>query len=345
MKLRSAGIALLVAALSLTGCESGDNSSEATGKPVKIKFVLTGANSLYAPFWLALERGDFTTAGLDVSYQIIPETNVPAALTSNDAQLANAMPLALNLANQGKETEFIYAAVGGGAGLFAAGRPDLASLADCEEMVGMVKGGSMYAGGVILQKVYGAHYKILDRYSIASLVTAAALKGEGDCMMGSYPNLSPVIGAGKMKLLVDPRKPESLPAGFPRGMTEAALVGLKSTLDKPAMKAAIPKFLQVWDKSLREMKGMSSAAVITELRKNPDLTQQPEAQQIADFDILRGFISPSDGYISAKSWPQTMQFFVDGGIVGGSATDAKWSYGARVDMSFYEQSIGKPAAG
>jgi cobalamin biosynthesis protein CobD/CbiB len=54
------------------------------------------------------------------------------------------------------------------------------------------------------------------------------------------------------------------------------------------------------------------------------------------------FNAPGNGYLPEAAWANSLQFFMQGGATYIDVNDKKWSYQQRVDMSYYDQAIGKP---
>ena len=338
MRVRAAIVATAVAlTLALAGCSSSADGAP-TDARTKLTVVSTIAISTYAPFYLALQAGYFADAGLDVDYKLGPETNIGPTMLSGQADIGmTGTPSPLLLAQQGRDTKIILNAIGGGAGMFGAGLPQYKDITDCKKMISQIKGQTSYAAAVNVRTIFGANYEILDRYNQSPLMTAAAMSGEGDCLVTAYAALSPVIAAGKMKLLLNPGDKSTLPAAWPSGLAEGTFWALGNRLKDKKFTDALPKFIAALDRASKDIIGVESAQdVARRLGENKDFGGQSAAKLAGDYSVFKPFILPEQGEITEASWNDSLDYFVTGGVIQGNPKDQLYSYADRVDMSFYK---------
>jgi len=87
--------------------------------------------------------------------------------------------------------------------------------------------------------------------------------------------------------------------------------------------------------ALNALKTKSLSELATLLQKNPDWQTIPVATIQAQLEPTIPFLSPNKGFISPADWAADVDFLYGGGTTYLNATDPKWSYARRVDMSYY----------
>ncbi len=336
---------ILVAAISallLASCGGGASSTaQATPQARQSLKLVTGAVATnHAIAWIALEGGYFARNGLDVSLRSVGG-NVVTSLVSGQADIGlSGWGGPMTPARDGNETSLFYVDVGALASGFAVGLPKVQSIKDCTRMSVFPMGSSTYAYAVIEKRLYGAHYDIVPMD--VPTQQAALASGSVDCGISGLGTFVGLLDAGKVHLLVDTRDISSLPKDFPATGSSGGFWGIKSNLQ--SKRDAIVRFVRALDQAWIAMQKMSPQEAAALLRKSADYQPIDVAQLAKQYELDRPFFMPANGYLSPTTWEPTRQLLIDGGFTFMNATDPKWSYERRVDMSYYETAIGKPKA-
>jgi hypothetical protein len=192
---------------------------------------------------------------------------------------------------------------------------------------------------VIVKKLYAAKYEIISVGDAATQLATIA-SGSADCANSAalFGNLTE---SGQIHVVVDSRDKAALPKGWPNNAVEASLWGVKANLQQKS--EAVSRFLKGYHQSVTTTFRTSTPEFLAEMGRRAPENQAFKLEDISKpLEILRPFFSPGAGFIDKDDWTITRQWLFEGGITYLSDTDPKWSYEARVDMSYYLKGIGQP---
>lgn len=319
---------------------AGSSGTTTTQGPRAAITVTLSAAVSNAAFYYSLAAGFFDDANLDVTYTVDDPALQTTNVVSGRSDLAfTGITQAFVPVDQGKETTIIYGFIGGGAQAFVGGIPEHDSVGDCETLVTLTEGTGAYAWALEVQRAFDADFEITTLGDPA-LLAPAVVSGQADCYLMTYERMAPQLAAGDMVVLFDPREKDSAPDGFPTDLVEGGVWGLTETID--AKREAITRFLAAMDAGVADMRTKTAEEVIAILRQDPTFQATEEAAQIVSFEVSEPLISPNEGYLDEEGFEALIDFAQLAGQAFIDPDDPAWSYGARVDMSYYDDGIGAP---
>jgi len=288
--------------------------------------------------YVAILNGYYAAEGLDVDFKIVGANNVVNLIVSGQADLANiAVPNALAPVRDGKETVIVAGGTGNGASGFFSGnvKKGITDYSQCTRITTFTAGSAAYAWAALYKKVLNLKGELVQLGDVAAL-QPSILSGQSDCGSTGGNVVTEGLRTGELRLLIDPRV--GLPPAVPKNVLEQATFGLKDNLK--AKRPAVIKYLKASQKAADAIKNMSNADLAALLVKHPDWQAIGVANAIGQLDLNRFSVRPNNGYIESAIWPTELEWvrygspFVD--------NDPKWSFASRVDMSYYEEALGKP---
>lgn len=335
------GLATIAAGCGDSADDGGNGSAASGGEPEKLKVAIAAIHpSAGAAVFAAQGEGYFEREGLEVEIQDAA-ANTPTAVVSGQVDIGVSSPVgALSVVNEGQDAAIIGKILGNGFAAYGVGVPSVKSFKDCKKVVTNALGTTAFAWTGASKEIFGADYEVLPGGNTPDQVQALITSGRADCGMGNYSYFAPLVDEGKLKVLVDPTKPETLPPDFPQGVIEGSVWGLKSHLED--RRPAIEKFMRAITLAYQEKLKPSSIsdAEIADMYAGYDEFKALAPTMETIVTVMRPFISPDDGYISEESWPVTVDLIKNGGLDFLSTSDPKWSYESRVDMSYYDEGVG-----
>jgi ABC-type nitrate/sulfonate/bicarbonate transport system substrate-binding protein len=347
-----------VAALA-TGC--GDSSSDASSsattpnatKAAPVETLTVGIPAVAADVltYIAQAKGYFTQQGVKVNIVDNTGANTSSLVVSGKLDIAlYSAPTALIVAGQGKPTSIIYG-LGGesqGASLFGAtGKvtsiDKLKALKSCR-IATYPPGSNTYGAAVFYKQKYGLKCDLVPFQDPGSQLGALE-SGRADVIVGSYPNYAGAVGQKKIVAIIDTRDPKQRADAIGTDYVTVVYFGLTDKLKSKS--AAVAKFLKAVNQSVDFAK-QSSPQAIADLLKQFTVfgSLTPEGRLTTVSSILPYLLGGSqDGYITPDQWSLALKNYGTWGLPKFDPNAAVNSLQQRVDMSYYKNGIGAPAAG
>jgi ABC-type nitrate/sulfonate/bicarbonate transport system substrate-binding protein len=322
------------------GCGSEDGAPSSGGA----QSLVIGTRNASVPqatvYWAAA-KGYFKDAGIDLKISV-GEASQTAQLVSGQTDLYFGSQGALfGSVQAGKPIKTIYGVDAGISGYVVASNDAIKTPADCKTVTSATPGTVIYAWTKQLEKVYDVEWKLTQLTDVPSILANVA-SGRTDCAVGSVTYFQSGIDEGKLRVVLDPTDEANLPEGWPELGVEDVIGGLPDTLKKNS--GAVEAFLKAYDEALAvylktDAKEIAQTLIDFDSRFAAVGSVDVLAKAIEQF---RPLLSPDHGYVADDRWSNTLAFFEQGGLdfIGGDSS--KFSYGERVDMSYYEAGIGKP---
>lgn len=324
----------------MAGCANNPAPSGET-PPEELIEMTVGAGAVVpdlAQIWIADQGGYFEEAGLDVTIEVAG-ANVVNLVVSEQADIGIiGTSSALAVADQGKETSILYWNTGNGSGGFMAAREGVESPADCTRVSAQSMGTASYAYAVLYRKQFDASYEIIptpDLSAVGAMITSEQV----DCAVSVRSNFSKGIEEGSLHFVVNPDDPESLPRQV-EVVSGAVWAMAENIADNREQFVA---FMNAYGEAHDYMQSADPAEVAQLLRESEDWAAFDEETLAAQLEDTYAYLAPHAGYITPEAWDSTIDFFYNGGVEYLEPGTEKWSFDSRVDMSIYEEAIGKPA--
>jgi NitT/TauT family transport system substrate-binding protein len=337
------------------GGSSGGNSAEQTssGKATPPTVKLTVAEGIGAGFpnaALAQSLGYFKAEGLDVKILSTDGDSRMATVVSGRAQVGAYTLLAPILASkQGHNMTEFYAYQGEHSVGALVSRKGITSLEQLKALPNCKlatenSGSSFYGYMQSWIKALGLHCKVT-QFSSGETMLGGVVAGHYDAADDSLDDVIPVVKKGKINMLVDPRNRNVIDGylgqGFPTNAWFAPTDWAKTHKD------VLVRLLRAFDKADQALRTMTPEQLGKALHDLPDPAWKATSADdyAAEFSAIRYSLNPNRGYISEADWTRAFKSISNWGVSGFSATDPASAYAARVDMSYYDAAIGKPATG
>jgi ABC-type nitrate/sulfonate/bicarbonate transport system substrate-binding protein len=329
------------------GC-GGDSSSSGgtTGSADLPTLTLAMATPTDLEPYVAVANGYFDKAGVKVSITENTGAQTSAALTGGKADLAffsTAGPLLV--AAGGKPTTVIWGVNGGGQGgnLIASKKfPDMASLRGAKSCtIGAFPAGSQGYGYAALYKERLSLKCRIAPYSDAASQLGALLSNRADALVGAISNFTSATNQGKAAVLVDTRQAATRQQLIGTMWPDSVIYGLSSTVSKK--RKAIEAYIKGVDEA-RKFIQANSPETLTKLVKShfagfKTLSDEQALQNIAAIKPYVGL--GGDGFVSKEVWDEGLKQMAFWGLPNYAADRPDFGYGARVDMSYYRNALGK----
>jgi ABC-type nitrate/sulfonate/bicarbonate transport system substrate-binding protein len=340
-KMLRRGVFAAVVLLVTAGC--GGSTPAASPPPPAEKLVVAfpSPTAQQAALAWAKAKGYFTAQGVDLQILIVTSPLVPVVAGQADiGQQGTTVPL--SAVASGKSTSIIYDQNGNGFAAYMAALPSITKPSDCRTIVTNNAGTGAYAWAIYYQKAFGLSSQLITQ-GTQEAVAATLSSGRADCAVTAISAFDALIAAGKVKLVVDPRKKETLPNNFPTTIADGVYFGLTDNLK--SKRKTVERFLAANQKGLKEVRAAAPEKVASTMRSQTEWETISQDTLVAQVKDVVPHLSPNDGYISPSTWPTQLQWLLEGGTkLDGGVNDPRWSYQSRVDMSYFESALGKPKA-
>lgn len=347
------GATLVVAACGSSSSSSSSTSSSATGnagtQPVHatLKVALPGGGPVTTPIYLADAKGLFQKEGLKVDISDGNGSNTPVLVVSGQADIGMLGTVApLIVASKGKSTTIIYNQVGNANGGVVAAPPSVHSLEDLKsvkncKIATLAPGSSTYGWAQVLVTDLGLPCEVVP-YSTVPVALGSVLAGRANAMVAALQPIETAVTSGKLHLLVDTRKPADREKyyGSSASVPEGTLFGLTDNFKSKA--PAIAAFLKAVNEALQLMPTLSTNELAAILRKYPAFASLPRSVLNQSIIDSLPYVAPNAGYISQQNWADGLKVYSKWGVKGFDASAPVNSYAQRIDMSYYDDGIGKP---
>lgn len=327
---RLALIGAAVASLTaLTAC--GSAGSAGSAKDDNIVIAAGGVGVYNATPYIAQTEGYFSAEGLKVTVKQAGSNTLNLVVGGQaDVGMIGATA-ALFPVKSGKQTSLIFANDTSASFAYAAtGKPGISSLKDCKRVAAGATGTSTFAMAALLKQALGASFTIVP-FTTPDTTLATVLSGQSDCVVSNLSLLKPSVDSGKLRLIVDPAKPSTVPAGIPASGPGIGVWGLKAHLAD--RHDATVKLVASLGKAIQFIRDHNDTQVAQVLRKSQDFAAVPEDKLASQVAVERKFLSTPNGNIPASDWAAYLRF-AKMSLPAIDPAGATWSYGSRVDMAF-----------
>lgn len=301
--------------------------------------VLSGGNvTPAAPAFLAETLGFARAEGLDYSVKTV-FANVLNLVVAGDGDLGNiGVSTALVPVREGKETSIVYAISSGLGTGFLVASPKVKSISDCTRLSTSRAGSAVFSTAMAYKTLTGAKFNILE-IGDPNQIVPSVLSGGSDCAIQALALLQSGLDNG-LHLVVDPRKPATIPAGTVQDTVSTGLWGMKENLQKK--RSAMEKFMRSMKRVEQFIKTRPASEVAAALVKHPDFKTFKVEDITKQVELEKLFWFPDSGYVRSSAWPVSLKFF-QYGLPFVDAGNKLYSWDARVDMSYWIAANGQPA--
>jgi ABC-type nitrate/sulfonate/bicarbonate transport system substrate-binding protein len=337
-------IVAIAAGVLLAACGSSGSDKTAAVSSGKSLPVFTLGQTLVSPtssdLWVALAKGYFTKAGVNVKVEVQGATATTNAAAGHTDIVQSGVTASFAPTAAGHAQKIIYEVSPGlsTTGIVVAANSPIKSIMDMSGKsvtvlgVGTSTYGAATAYSNYIVKHGGKPLKIIAA-SQSSQQTSDVVSGEADGSVGLLDIFAPAITAGKIRILVNPSSALARSL-FPSTVVNIGYWGLASNLasNKQATTAFVAGLRQA-DTWLRHATPAQIAATL----KQTQFFDQYSVQQIEamlPYDIP--FFSTTDGFISQANWSASLKEFGTWGISNIDLTSPMFSYGSIVDMSYWQ---------
>lgn len=327
----------------LAGCGPNTRSSQDAAGNDRQSLVVGVRNlqAMSAPIYWAEAKGYFDDAGVDLEL-IVGEAAQTSQLVSGQIDLFWSGPQGslFGIINSGKTVHTIYGTDAGSNGYVVTSNDAVQTPADCTTMTTAPPGTVMHAYTRQMERIYDASWQLTQLTTIPAIL-ANVVAGRSDCAMGNIAYYQSAIDDGKLRLIVDPGDPSTLPPNWPSFGVEAVVGGLPETLDRK--RSTIETVLKAYNAALRDFRSTDSREIAeTLLDSDPGWMAAGPADAIATaLEEFKQFLSPDNGFISEEVWATTVAFFTTGGLDFLGTDTSRFDYENAVDMTFFESAIGQ----
>jgi ABC-type nitrate/sulfonate/bicarbonate transport system substrate-binding protein len=332
---RKLGLALCLAILSLAiaGSTVADGRSVRTAKPMQtIKIAIPVADPLFSQIYVAQTQGFFRKAGVKVTV-VDAAGNVVTDVVSGQVDIgSNAPSVPLEAVANGADLKVIYANLTGNGSSFLAAAPSVTAVSQCTSMGAGPVGSQTYIQAGLDAKKAGITANVTP-YSDYPTMVASLISGQIKCADATYALFASAVQAGTLHLLVDPRKPSTMPPGTSTsGLPIGSLFASAATIQKK--RAALVDFLKGEQRALKYLHTASANAVAADLKHLTDFAQETKAQLAAQVAVDQKVqvYGPNGGLITKATWKAALAYLNRAGTSFNASTGVA-AFGSRVDMS------------
>ena len=302
---------------------------------------LTAGNAVT---YVAQGEGFFEKAGVKVNFlDNVGATNLLNLTVSGQADLGQGgMPAPLLVVPDGKKTSILFAYQGNGAGGFMVGGKGITSLSQVKKVGGGAPGSSVFG--------YCNWYKLslkatFDCVPMADGPTrkAALASGQVDAILDVYPQLIDMVAQNQVNVLIDTRDAAVRKQYIGADFGETAIWGMTDNLT--SKKESVTRFMKAIGESVKFMDTQDEVKVATAIKKNKIFDNLSMDNITAQVKAYRQYNHPNSGYITEAVWKFGLQQYANWGLGAAFSPDKpEFQWAQRVDMSYYDNGIGKPAS-
>jgi ABC-type nitrate/sulfonate/bicarbonate transport system substrate-binding protein len=235
------------------------------------------------------------------------------------------------IAQQGKQTQVIWAMQRGGASSYGVAKAGINSLKDCKRVAGNVIGLSGYGTLLMYKEALNASFEIIQVGDTTQIIPSV-LSGQNDCAMAGLSAVTPGLQSG-LHLLFDPRK-DPLPDPQVLKATGDGLWGLKDNIDKK--KSAVVKLMKALNKGQEYLRTHTDDEIAAALQKHPDMTTRTIDNVKSTFLGDKPFLTFADqnpGAITEATWQSNLKLYGSSFPYAANGQGA-FSYANMVNMSY-----------
>lgn len=297
-----------------------------------------GNTTPLAPIYLAETLGFAKQEGLEYSVKTVYANSMNLVVAGNGDLSAIGVSSALVPVREGKETSIVFAIGSGLATGFLAASAKVKTIADCTRVSTSRAGSAVFSSAMAYKTLTGAKYNILE-LGDANQIVPSVLSGGSDCALSALAVLQPGLDNG-MHLLIDPRKPETVPANTVQGTVATGLWGMKDNLQKK--RTAMEKFMRAMKRVEQYIKTTPPMEVAAAIVKHEDFKTQKVETIARQVELEKLFWFPEGGYVPASVWPNSLAYYKYG-LPFIDANNKIYTWAERVDMSYWISAYGQPA--
>ncbi|WP_181779408.1 ABC transporter substrate-binding protein [Pseudonocardia pini] len=343
---RAVGTVAVAALLAACGGPTGGASSDDAEVPVlRLAIGSTAADILV---YIAQEEGYLAEERVAVHLDENTGSNSAAlGISGQDDLVAVNAVGPLTVAFQGADSRIVYANSGGGVSGFVAGAQgiqsveQLATVPDCR-IATFPEGTGIYGAARIIQSQYARNCELLPITDVGGLI-GALTGGRAQAAVGNLSMFSTAMAEGKATALVDTTTDAGRAVYRVPPYPEVVYWGIGDNLVEK--RVAVERWLKAMDRARTYLASASTDEVADLMARLPVWAGVPRQGLTVSAESFKAYLAPGSerGYISEKLWQDSLGTYANFSIPRYRADDPAASYAERVDMSFYENAIGKPA--
>jgi NitT/TauT family transport system substrate-binding protein len=332
MKVLTTACVVLLVAGGMAACGDSDGASGDSGGDT-IKIAVASATTIFAPVYVAQERGYFKDAGVKVEINSGAGAGAVPMLASGQVDLVYggiAAPLALG---QSRPTSVLLSTVGGfGTATVVSGDLGIKDVTDLAgKRIGTPGTGTTsdsYAR--LYNKRLGLNADIVPFTTPAALV-GAVKSGQVDAGGGTASLYADIIADGSAHVVLKAGDPQAIEVLGAIAYPEGAMFGLTETVDEKHddMVKVVGAIVRAAD----ELKSQDPAEGAATLKKNDAFASSTEDVLTANLSNDLQFMVPSDGEITRDTWDYALKQYRDWDVIKSSDIPDGITYNKLIDMS------------
>ena len=328
----------------LVGCGGGSDAGSSANSASESLTVEVSSTATDILNYIAEGKGYFKKENVKVKIDGNAGPNAITQVVSGKADVAGyggSTPLVV--AGQGKPTSIIYGISGGGVGGVMIANPEkVKSVADLQKLDkcklgAFPEGSSSYGYAEIYVKNLGLKCDVIPFQGNAPLVGAVAA-GRIDAAVVGYANAATTIEQRNLPILIDTRDPAQRQKYSGDDIVEVTFWATKAGVEKN--REAIVRWIRAIDRAREFLLDKANINEVTDiLAANKDFTGF--AKKNIQSDIVEPFISYVEagnekGFITKKTWQESIDRYELFGIKGFKASDPENAYDTAMDFGPYQ---------
>lgn len=309
-------------------------------KAGSLSVAVFAANAAFAHVYLAESEGYFKREGVDVTLQSNTGSNTLNVVVSGQTDLGMiGIGAPLLAAKSGKPTSVIFAHIGNANGGTVVARSGINSLAAINNVGATGLGSSSYGFCNYYKQAGHAKWNVIVLQDIPTLLAALA-SGRIDGACNNVANFRPQIDSKAVSILIDTRDPAMRKKYVGNDYPEAAIFGITANLQ--GKRQTVVAFMRAIGSAEKFLRSQSPQAVAQSMHKLQAFASIPVESVETQVRDSVPYFSPNGGYVNASVWKFALTQYNTWGLAVDPA-DSVFSYNERIDMSYYDTAIGKPA--
>lgn len=332
--LTTAGVIALVAS-GVTACGASEAAPGDSGGDT-IKIAVASAVTLFAPVYVAQQRGYFKDAGVEVEINSGAGAGAVPMLASGQVDLIYGGIAAALTLGQTMPTSVLLSTVGGfGTATVVSSDPAIQRVTDLAgKRIGTPGTGTTsdsYAR--VYNTRLGLNADIVPFTTPAALV-GAVKSGQVDAGVGSASLYANIIADGSAHVVLKAGDPQAVEVLGSIAYPEGSMFGLTSDVDgkHDDMVKVVAAILRATD----ELKTQSAEDGAKTLKQDPAFSSTPEDVLTSNLSNDLQFILPSNGEITSDTWDYALEQYRDWGVIKGTDIPDGITYDKLIDMSVFE---------
>lgn len=338
-RIAAAFVGTSIALLFVTASANANVPTSTTAAVPTITIAVPITDTPFSHPYIALARGFFQQAGVDVKTLDAVGGNVLTLLTSGQADLAmfgagNALlPVA-----QGKETSIIYNPGGGGLTACVAvnAGSQFKTLADLSgKNIGTIGlNGSAYGMVQLLSdsvKAKGGSPFTTRIYPNPTSLVGALRAGQIDAAVGPEGWFDSSLLEGSLRLVLDPKQLSTRVGTLGGYFIESSIFGMTDNLKQK--RDAVQRFLVGIAKANDWIHRNNPAALVAALQSTPAFSRVDKDSLLLSSRFIYNFWTPYEGFITQRVWTDSQPLMTRSNL-GIDLTKPEFAYARRIDTSY-----------